>query len=111
MYLKSLSVATLMAVAIGVSNARADGPLQIYGATLDETVLDAPFCEAKPANRPADCEGTSQALPKIVNILRSAHPTPYTMLVMGDKFDPHGVQIWYLPRALGGKSYLISSTR
>lgn len=111
MYLKSLSVAALMAFAIGVSNARADGPLQIYGATLDETVLDAPFCEAKPAKRPADCEKMSQALPEIVNILRVNHPTPYAILVMGDKFDPHGVQIWYLPRALGGQSYLISSTR
>lgn len=111
MYLKSLSVAALMAVAIGVSTAWAEGPLQIYGATLDETVLDAPFCEAKPANRPADCDGTSQALPKIVNILRADHPTPHTMLAMGDKSDPYGVQIWYLPRALGGQSYLISSSR
>src|SRR5688572_19781223 len=98
MYLKSLSVAALMAVAIGVSSAWADGPLQIYGATLDETVLDAPFCEAKPAKRPADCDKTSQALPEIVNTLHSNHPTPHTMLVMGDKSDPHGVQIWYLPR-------------
>jgi len=100
-----------MAVAIGVSNARADHPLQIYGATLDETVLDAPFCEAKPGNRPVDCERTTQALPEIVNILRGRHPTPYTMLVMGNQVDSYGVQIWYLPRALGGQSYLISTVR
>jgi hypothetical protein len=90
-----------------------DSPLQIYGLTLDETRLGDGFCETK---GPADfmrqeCAESRQSLPKIAGIEVETTPAPYVMLTLAPDSDgrPRDVRIWYAPRELGGRSFMIST--
>lgn len=90
-----------------------ENPLQIYGLTLDETRLGDGFCETK---GPADfmrqeCAESRQSLPKIAVIEVETTPAPYVMLTLAPDSDgrPRDVRIWYAPRELGGRSFMIST--
>jgi hypothetical protein len=93
----------------------ADTPLQIYGLTLDETRLGDGFCEM---NGPADfirqeCTESRQSLPKITGIEVETTPAPYVMLTLAPDAagNARDVRIWYSPRELGGRSFMIATER
>jgi hypothetical protein len=101
-------------LALLASSAAANGPLQIYGLQLDTTHLGDRLCEARTENDlgPFECKDSGQSLPKIAEVQGGELPAPNVTLTFksAQDDDPEKLTIWYLPRNLGGQSFLISTT-
>lgn len=101
-------------LALWASSASASGPLQIYGLQLDTTLLDGKFCEARTEDNPGpfECKDSKQSLPRIDEVEFSEIPSPNMRLKFkaGPGQRPEKLAIWYLPRTLGGQSFLITTT-
>lgn len=113
---RALQLASFMILLGGlVVPAAADGPLQVYGLTLDETHLGDRFCEHKdarlPIPQPPACVGSPQTLPRIKHVDTEEMPSPHTRLnfeqVAGQR--PEGLDIWYQPTDRGGQSFMIET--
>jgi hypothetical protein len=93
-------------------------PLQIYGLTLDETRIDEPLCEASDVRGVPTypeghiCLSTKHGLPRISGVRVTEFPAPSAVLTFDSisNREPETLAVWYAPRALGGQSFLISTT-
>ena len=96
-----------------VADTAAELPLQIYGLVLDDTRLGDGFCERRDQAEPVrrECGTSRQSLPKITGIDVQTTPAPHVRLTLAP--DSAGrardVRIWYAPRELGGRSFMIST--